>query len=213
MHHINCEHINNKQFKCKNKYALKINNTCLCYNHGFLIYNKYVLIIQKIYIGFRTRKKLKLLFYNLPVDLQKIVLFYINKPIYNRRYYRKIYLTIRNKSENLLNNKYNLNKIDINYINTCYKLYNKYRNICLLNDLKYLYVISNHFIYIYNSIIYGFIINNDIYQEILNIIDFSNTNLDQILNSLYVINSYKYMYELNYINNYKYMYESNYSII
>jgi hypothetical protein len=165
-------------------------------------YKKYILIIQKIYKGYRTRKKIKNIFNNLPRDLQQIVLHYINLPIYYRNYYNKIQTIIYKKSEYLFINK----KYNINNIIKSYNLFNKYYIILNLNFLKYNYVnakdilcqLNNDFYlllnnYNINNIIqsYNFLDNNFI---IIN----NDYNTNNILNAITLLTNYIKIYEDKY---------------
>ena len=67
--------------KCKKKEFITIKNNCYCKNHCLLNFNKYVIKIQKIFLGHKCRKKLKNIYYNLPIDIQKNILFFLNKTI------------------------------------------------------------------------------------------------------------------------------------
>ena len=211
MSSYNCEYIN-KKYKCKNCSTHIIKSINLCYNHSIILYNKYVIMIQKIYIGYRTRKKLKNLFTNLPTDLQKIIIFHINKPIYYKRYYNKINNIVRTKCAHIFNFRTINKKISISYITNCYELYYKYRRITYLNELKYLYVISNEFEHLVHYIfsIQQYNIPFDIFDiEILKYIEFSNniTNInlnDTIISELLLL--------INTINKFKIMYKTYYNI-
>ena len=63
----------------KNKYFLDY-----CYFHYKKMYLKKIIKIQKVYKGYYIRKKLKI-YYNLPRDLQRKIIWHINKDIYSRR--------------------------------------------------------------------------------------------------------------------------------
>tara|TARA_Y100000389_G_scaffold64346_1_gene60400 strand:+ start:623 stop:1117 length:495 start_codon:yes stop_codon:yes gene_type:complete len=161
-----------------------------------------VLLIQKIFKGYYVRKKLKKLFYNLPQDIQKIVLYYINLPIYYMRYYRKIQTIIYEKNNYLfINNKYNINKI----INSYY-LFNKYYIILNLNFLKYNYVNAKDLLCQLNTDFYLLINNVDIYTIIqnYNFLDNNLINIDtnyntkNILHTIQILIEYIKIYENKY---------------
>jgi hypothetical protein len=78
---------------CKNnkKFTVYLNKPVkYCHRHAIIHINKFCIIIQKHYKAYRTRNKIKLLFINLPDDLQKKVLFYIREPLYLTKIYQKI---------------------------------------------------------------------------------------------------------------------------
>ena len=169
-------------------------------------------MIQKIYIGYRSRKKLKTLFTNLPTDLQKTIIFHINKPIYYKRYYNKINNIVRTKCGDIFSFRTINKKISISYITNCYELYYKYRHISYLNDLKYLYVISNDFEHLVNYIFYihHYNIPFDMFDiEILKYIEFSNNITNINLNNTIL---YDLLLLTNIINKFKVMYKTYYNI-
>ena len=61
-----CKKHKNPLFNC-----IKAN---YCSNHTKLLFNNFVIIIQKIYRGYRRRKYLKTIYYRLPHDLQHYIL-------------------------------------------------------------------------------------------------------------------------------------------
>lgn len=56
-----------------------------CYTHSYKVYNKNVIKIQSTYRAYRVRKKSKI-YYKLPDDLQRKILYYVNQNIYNKWY-------------------------------------------------------------------------------------------------------------------------------
>lgn len=190
------------KYKCKNKCIISIKQQNICLKHFNLYYKKYVLLIQKKFKGYYVRKKLKNLFYNLPLDIQKIVLYYINLPIYNTRYYRKIQTIIYKKNNYIfINNKYNINKI----INSYY-LFNKYYIVLNLNFLKYNYVNAKDLLFRLNSDFYLLINNVDIYtiMQYYNFLDNNlicmdaNYNTKNILRGIQILIEYIKIYENKY---------------
>ena len=69
--------------------------------------------IQKVYKGYYVRKKL-ILFYNLPRDLQRKIIWHINKDIYNRHFNCNIAKLIYKKYDSFCKNEYNKKVIDEN---------------------------------------------------------------------------------------------------
>lgn len=66
---------------CKNKKCC--GNFCTI--HYKLLYTEHTIMIQKIYKGYYIRKKLKI-YYNLPRDLQRKIIWHINSDLYLRNY-------------------------------------------------------------------------------------------------------------------------------
>jgi hypothetical protein len=63
----------------KNKYPLfNCNKLNYCNNHALLLFNSFVIKIQKVYRGYRRRKYLKNIFNRLPRDLQLHILQFNN---------------------------------------------------------------------------------------------------------------------------------------
>jgi hypothetical protein len=66
----------------KNKSPLfNFNKLNYCTNHAKLLVNKFVILIQKIYRGYRRRIYLKNIFYRLPRELQQHILNFNNQNI------------------------------------------------------------------------------------------------------------------------------------
>ena len=192
------------KYKCKNNVVISLNKTCVCLNHFNMNYKNHLLKIQKCYKGFIVRKKLKNLFYNLPRDIQTIVLYYIKLSYYHKCYYKKIENIIYKKSIQL----YSVNdKFDINYLKKSYYLFNKYNQILNLNFLKYIYIINKNFLYQLNYDIYTLINNNydtliftdDIFYSQHSFIIFNDSyNFNNIFNTLNILNNYNKLYEKKY---------------
>ena len=95
-----------------------------------------------MYIGYRTRRKLKNIFVKLPNDLQNIVLWYMREPIYIKRYYNVISKILDRKIINITisENSYDYYR----KISNVYTLYTKYINITSIfnNNLLYRLQIS-----------------------------------------------------------------------
>jgi len=77
---------------CKNK------KCCgdFCTIHYKLMYTEHAIMIQKIYKGYYIRKKLKI-YYNLPRDLQRKIIWHINSYLYLRNYNSSISKIIFNR--------------------------------------------------------------------------------------------------------------------
>ena len=130
--------------KCKLKTKNKYCNKYICYVHAAILFTDSVIYIQKMYIGYRTRCKLKNIFVKLPTDLQKMILWYIRRPLYIKRYHKTI--------SNILNKKIsNITIYEQNYdyyhrISNIYTLYTKYISITSGFSTFRLYNLQSHFL-------------------------------------------------------------------
>lgn len=143
-----CIYLNKHNNKCKhtNIFSKNIN---YCINHTRLLYNKYVIYIQKIYIGYKVRKKIKNIFIKLPRDLQINIIEKINiNNVINKYkiiYYKNIFYNLIS----IMNLNIILKNREIIELN-CIKMINIYKKIILYINffdksfLKYTYVLSNN---------------------------------------------------------------------
>ena len=129
--------------KCYKNSFIIINKTPYCLNHSLLLYNKYVLIIQKFYRGYRARRYLVNIFNNLPSELQEVIIYYINGNFYKRKYLDTLTSIITNNTYGLHNYKNSEKKLSIDYLYNCYKLYYKYNKIIPINYLKHAYILGD----------------------------------------------------------------------
>ena len=97
-----------------------------------------------MYIGYRTRRKLKNIFVKLPNDLQNIVLWYMREPIYIKRYYNVISKILDRKIINITisENSYDYYR----KISNVYTLYTKYINITSIFNTMLLYRLQIRFL-------------------------------------------------------------------
>lgn len=184
---------------CKNKsYNLYwLENKQVCKFHYIYYNNKYALIIQKIYKGYKQRKIIKNIFIKLPEDIQHIILSYVKRDYYYNKYFKTIHNIVENKvikSINIIS--YNLNKIDLinpgrmhnlyirlnnneNTIINNFELYKKYYIILKNNSYLNKYLIPNtidDLYYFINHIRYGNYSNlyNLLYNYLNNITNIYN---------------------------------------
>ena len=190
---------------CKKPIFLK--SICLCRNHLILTHNNNIIKIQKIFRGYKIRKKINNIYKKLPSDIQDIILHYINLPIYYTNYYKKIRNIVNKKTKDLLYYDYTSNnKLSIDYISNCFYYINKYHLIMNINEIKILFVMNEDLRFIVNNFIYNYINhqvdisiwNNNVLTEIIN---FENNSFDKMI-ILY-----------NRINNFNDIYNYYYSII
>ena len=192
-----CSHIKFNNKTCNNISYIKIKYNNYCFNHASLLYNKPVLYIQKIYKGYKTRKYYNNIFKKLPKDIQIIIINYINKEHYKKKYLNTISRIVCNKSLDLHNYINSDKKLSVDYIYNCYYLYTKYHKIIPINYLKHLYVLSHSIISFCNIILHMTNNNMDSYL-IYEKINVSNLSVDNILNLIHAVNKYANLYSLKY---------------
>lgn len=188
-------------FYCKNTNLININNENICYNHAKLKYNKYILIIQKYFIGYRCRKYLKKIFYKLPNDIQCIILDKINKSHYKNRYYKLINNIVMKKSL-ILHNYITYNyKIELSYITYCYDLYSKYFTLINVNYLKHFYILGKQILLISYKFVAPDIFFTEINHKMENTIIYENTSYSTIIKNIHSINNFLVLYASKIYNN------------
>lgn len=180
---------------------------CLCRNHLILTHYSSIIKIQKIFRGYKTRNKINNIYKKLPSDIQDIILYYINLPIYYTNYYKKIRNILNKKTKDLLYYDYTSNnKLNINYICNCFYYINKYHLVMNINEIKILFVLNEDL----KLIVYNFIYNYINHQPDTSI--WNNTALTEIIN--FENNSFDKMIILYHkINNFNDIYNYYYSII
>ena len=125
--------------KCKLPFKFIIRDKKYCYIHAKIFLGNAALYIQKIYIGIKTRRKLRNIYNHLPDDIQRKILWYIRETHYIEQYHHKpIQKILHNKTHLLTNNQYFIHYFiipsnmapSVNSIITYYKeltkLYNLY---------------------------------------------------------------------------------------
>jgi len=156
---------------CKNsaKFTIYLDKQVNCCQlHASKYYQDYCIIIQKYYKSYRTRKKIDSLFINLPLDLQRKVLFYIREPLNLIRVYNKISGVINPKIETFIENidyesimfekeasiYFYLSREEIESLCYLLSLIFKYRIILSRNLVKEMYNIVNtlHINYIISDV-------------------------------------------------------------
>lgn len=177
---------------------------CLCCNHLILTHNNSILNIQKTFRGYKTRKKIKNIYIKLPSDIQNIILYYINLPIYYLNYYKKIRNIVNKKTKELLYYDYTSdNKLSIDYISKCFYYINKYCRVMNINEIKILFVLNDDLRFIVNNYIYNYI-NNQVDISIWNnnvlteIINFENNSFDKMIVLYNRINNFNDIYNYYY---------------
>lgn len=112
---------------CKNKRC----HGNFCTIHYRLLYTDPAITIQKLYKGYYIRKKLKI-YYNLPRDLQRKIIWHINYDLYLRNYNSSV--------SKIIYGRYN-------------EFYNKYMSTVQNNNLS-IYIDSDIYTDVYTDLIY-----------------------------------------------------------
>ena len=199
MNKLCCTYLYKNNVRCKIlNFNLQIGDNYYCPIHTSFLFKKYIIIIQKIYRGYKCRKKLKNIFYKLPRDIQEIVLDIINEPVYYKRYCLKINNIINNKCKNILHYRTNNDQIHIDSIKYTYYMYNKYNKIMDLNDMKFLYTLCDNFIQLSYMLFGEQIFFYDTDAQLFNKITYHNITYSNILEMLSIVNEFKHMYEKEY---------------
>jgi hypothetical protein len=198
----NCLKFNKK--KCNKNSFFIINETPYCLNHSLLLYNKYVLIIQKFYRGYRARRYLVNIFNNLPSELQEIIIYYINGNFYKKKYLDTLKTIIINKTYGLHNYRNSKKKLSIDYLYNCYKLYYKYHKIIPINYLKHAYILGDQILNFCNILLdqgqFNITYSFHIFEKIsLNDLDFKK--ICDLIDMIYKYsNLYSFTYQIYYSN-------------
>lgn len=88
---------------CKNrKIDLEFDNS-YCSLHYKITYEKNAILIQKMYKGYYIRKKLKI-YYKLPTDLQRKIVWHINSDLYLKHYSSSVAKIIYNRYKTFFRN-------------------------------------------------------------------------------------------------------------
>lgn len=180
----------NRIKRCQKCYYKLINNKKLCWTHYNKKYIKYIILIQKIYRGYKCKKIIKNIFIKLPIDLQHKIINYNRSDIYHKKYCYIIYKLIRQRyiicynlhilpNNTLIFNDFEfINIFDIIY-NTYY-LYNKYFDLVyckfkssIINEIRYLGLNSDYLIKRLNNLSqsYFYEISHNSIQEDLPILN------------------------------------------
>ena len=128
-----CKNVNKLTCKNRQKVFLNINKIRTCNFHIKTLYINKIIKIQKIYKGFRARKKLNNIYKNLPNDLQYLIKYFMNIHLYEKRKEDKIKIIInRNISS------FNIEMINLFNFNSIYlDQFLKYEDFILNNYYKF----------------------------------------------------------------------------
>ena len=154
-------------FVCKNKHKFIVQSKRYCTIHIQCNFKKIVNQIQRIYKGYIIRKKLTNLFYNLPIELQHLVVKHMREPLYIEQTNKTISKILSNKFDNIFKNTHIYYEEIIN-LNNLFIKYNKITDTIYDNSLVYF---NNIIIRLFEQTITDSVIydenNNSISSEIL----------------------------------------------
>jgi len=154
--------------KCKkNKFPIfNCNNNNYCMNHSKLLFNNFVIKIQKTYRGYRRRKYVKTIYARLPRDLQHHILNFNVQSINN---YTNINLLILKKTHKIKDlTTIEDNEITLAELTTIITMLNKYYHALDSRWLNYYKYYFNNIKAILVSLIYKktFLLNINIYNSL-----------------------------------------------
>ncbi len=200
-----------KTRSCKGKVFIKLNNDNYCWSHAKKILGQSAIIIQSKFKGNRCRKKLKILYCNLPDEIKNVVLYYIRKDFYYFKYKKLCLSIIENKVNNI---DTLLNRIPETYFNSLLIIEN---NKIRENFIKTLINIYNIFINNWDIIDFDYIQDSNLVKlyilarkSVWGITIWNGKGLENIFNSVYNFN-YDLMYHLkNLLENFKMLWQNKF---
>ena len=130
-----CKKIDNKNF-------FYINIFNLCKNHFLLNKLEVIILIQKMYRGYKSRRILNNIYRKLSDDTQRIIKYYLNNE--NKHLYKKILNKKINSQTNFISKNYNIYNLFNNIYDFIRYIYlsEKYYELLDYNKLKFIYCMS-----------------------------------------------------------------------
>lgn len=89
--------INGKRCLRRSQMKYHFENKYYCLQHYQIISNKYALMIQKIFRGFKHRKLVNKIYKNLPDDIQYKILNFVRQDYYYKKYKNRLNIIIANR--------------------------------------------------------------------------------------------------------------------
>ena len=89
--------INGKRCLRRCQMIYHFENKYYCLQHYQIILNKYALMIQKIFRGFKHRKLVNKIYKNLPDDIQYKILNFVRQDYYYKKYKNRLNIIIVNR--------------------------------------------------------------------------------------------------------------------
>jgi len=182
--------------KCKkHKFPLfNCNNINYCTNHSKLLFNNFVIKIQKIYRGYRRRKYVKTIYARLPCDLRHHIL---NFNVKNTKNYDDINLLILKKTHKIKDlSTIEDNEITLAELTNIITMLNKYYHVLNVRWLNYYKYYFNNIKAILVSLIYkkAFLLNINIYNSLNFYENLLNSNFNKVsLLLITKINNFNYL--------------------
>lgn len=182
--------------KCKkNKYPIfNCNNSNYCTNHTKLLFNNFVITIQKIYRGYRRRKYVKIIYNRLPRDLQHYILNFNKKNTKHHDTINSVILKKTYKIKSLTNIEDN--EITLDELTNIIIMLNKYYQLLEIKWLNYYKYYFNNIKAILVSLIYKktFMLNINIYNSLNFYSNLLNNNFNKVsLLLITKINTFNYL--------------------
>jgi hypothetical protein len=182
--------------KCKkHKFPIfNCNNNNYCMNHSKLLFNNFVIKIQKTYRGYRRRKYVKTIYARLPRDLQHHILNFNVKSTNN---YTNINLLILKKTHKIKDlTTIDDNEITLAELTNIITMLNKYYHVLDSRWLNYYKYYFNNIKAILVSLIYKktFLLNINIYNSLNFYENLLNSNFNKVsLLLITKINNFNYL--------------------
>jgi len=182
--------------KCKkHKFPIfNCNNINYCTNHSKLLFNNFVIKIQKTYRGYRRRKYVKTIYTRLPRDLQHHIL---NFNVTNTKHYTNINLLILKKTHKIKDlTTIEDNEITLAELTNIITMLNKYYYVMDSSWLNYYKYYFNNIKAILVSLIYKktFMLNINIYNSLNFYENLLNSNFNKVsLLLITKINNFNYL--------------------
>lgn len=182
--------------KCKkHKFPIfNCNNNNYCMNHSKLLFNNFVIKIQKTYRGYRRRKYVKTIYARLPRDLQHHIL---NFNVESTNNYTNINLLILKKTHKIKDlTTIEDNEITLAELTNIITMLNKYYHVLDSRWLNYYKYYFNNIKAILVSLIYKktFLLNINIYNSLNFYENLLNSNFNKVsLLLITKINNFNYL--------------------
>lgn len=182
--------------KCKkHKFPIfNCNNNNYCTNHSKLLFNNFVIKIQKTYRGYRRRKYVKTIYARLPRDLQHHIL---NFNVESTNNYTNINLLILKKTHKIKDlTTIEDNEITLAELTNIITMLNKYYRVLDSRWLNYYKYYFNNIKAILVSLIYKktFLLNINIYNSLNFYENLLNSNFNKVsLLLITKINNFNYL--------------------
>lgn len=182
--------------KCKkHKFPIfNCNNINYCMNHTKLLFNNFVIKIQKTYRGYRRRKYVKTIYARLPRDLQHHIL---NFNVKNTKNYDDINLLILKKTHKIKDlTTIEDNEITLAELTNIITMLNKYYHVMDVRWLNYYKYYFDNIKAILVSLIYkkAFLLNINIYNSLNFYENLLNSNFNKVsLLLITKINNFNYL--------------------